>query len=180
MALLACYECDNAVSSCADACPKCGAPFEPNEPAIPQGSSGIRRNLVQSSDPQSHQHDRWSPKARRAVVGGAFVVLGGLCSGAGFLDSGYAALSIVIGVLILMPLRPKRPPRNLRPKVVCKFCNEAGHVTVTPAERKRGISGSKATGALLTGGLSLLAVGLSRKDVVSAMHCHKCSMQWDE
>ncbi len=74
------------------------------------------------------------------------------------------------------------PPTGLglKPNVVCKFCNTAGQVWVTLAERKRGVSGGKATGAILTGGLSLFLTGLSRNETVSRLNCKNCGMNWDE
>ena len=55
----------------------------------------------------------------------------------------------------------------------------ARSVKVSSAVRKRGISGGKATGAVMTGGLSMLATGLSRKERVNALHCDNCGMTWD-
>jgi hypothetical protein len=51
-------------------------------------------------------------------------------------------------------------------------------VTKKAVKVKRGISGGKATGAILTGGLSLFATGLSRKDSAIEMHCSTCNMTW--
>ena len=44
--------------------------------------------------------------------------------------------------------------------------------------RKMGISGAKATGALLTGGLSLLFTGLSREEEFTQAHCLTCNSTW--
>jgi hypothetical protein len=44
--------------------------------------------------------------------------------------------------------------------------------------RKEGISGGKATGAVLTGGLSILATGLSRKQAWKSLTCSNCKMHW--
>jgi hypothetical protein len=43
---------------------------------------------------------------------------------------------------------------------------------------KKGISGGKATGALLTGGVSILASGLSRKEKVTEARCANCRQTW--
>jgi hypothetical protein len=43
---------------------------------------------------------------------------------------------------------------------------------------KAGISGGKATGAILTGGLSLLATGLSRKHAATEANCGNCGSRW--
>jgi hypothetical protein len=64
-------------------------------------------------------------------------------------------------------------------KLVCTHCQARGHVRTMPVERKRGISGSKATAALLTGGLSILATGLSRKEQATQAHCDECDSTWD-
>lgn len=64
-------------------------------------------------------------------------------------------------------------------KLVCPHCNTSGSVTSARARRKRGISGGKATGAVLTGGVSMLATGLSRKEDVTTMHCANCGTSWD-
>lgn len=62
--------------------------------------------------------------------------------------------------------------------IICQFCHEAGGVTVREVTQKQGISGGKATGALLTGGLSLVAVGLSKKGQVNELICSRCGMKW--
>ena len=66
-----------------------------------------------------------------------------------------------------------------RPEVVCPMCQVKGQVSVSQLQRKRGISGGKAVGALLTGGLSLFAVGLSRKELISHAYCNNCKSEWD-
>lgn len=64
-------------------------------------------------------------------------------------------------------------------KIVCPHCHEQGHVTIQMLNRKTGISGGKATGAVLTGGLSVAATGLSRKAATRRLTCGNCTMQWD-
>jgi hypothetical protein len=67
--------------------------------------------------------------------------------------------------------------RNSR--VVCHGCQQTGYVRTKLVRRKMGISGAKATGAILTGGLSLLATGLSRKESVTQAKCDACDCGWD-
>lgn len=67
---------------------------------------------------------------------------------------------------------------SLRTAVICPHCGNRGGVAAKRAKTKRGISGAKATGALLTGGLSLLATGLSRKEWVTDAKCKTCGSQW--
>jgi len=65
------------------------------------------------------------------------------------------------------------------PELICPHCQKKGLVsTIQGIEQKTGISGAKATGALLTGGLSLLATGLSRKQKVTQAHCSNCNSTW--
>jgi hypothetical protein len=45
-------------------------------------------------------------------------------------------------------------------------------------KQKKGISGGKATAAVLTAGISILGTGLSRKEKVSEAHCNNCNVTW--
>ncbi|MGI6671851.1 MAG: hypothetical protein ACOX58_09835 [Christensenellales bacterium] len=67
---------------------------------------------------------------------------------------------------------------DYNPNLVCPHCQEKGKVYTEQVKMKKGISGGKATAALLTGGLSLLATGLSKKGVVTRAHCDNCNSTW--
>lgn len=62
--------------------------------------------------------------------------------------------------------------------VTCRFCGTKGNITVTSGQVKTGISGGKATAGILTGGASLLAVGLSRKVSQTQATCNTCKSSW--
>jgi hypothetical protein len=62
--------------------------------------------------------------------------------------------------------------------MVCPHCQSIGKIRTKEVNQKKGVSGGKATAAVLTGGLSLLAVGLSRKEGTTQAHCDKCSNTW--
>jgi transcription elongation factor Elf1 len=62
--------------------------------------------------------------------------------------------------------------------MVCPHCQTRGHVRTTQTKVKKGISGGKATGAVLTAGLSVLATGLSRKEKVTKATCGNCNSSW--
>lgn len=62
--------------------------------------------------------------------------------------------------------------------MVCPHCQVRGQVRVKAVTQKRGISGSKATAAVLTAGVSMLATGLSRKERVTQAHCDNCGNTW--
>lgn len=61
---------------------------------------------------------------------------------------------------------------------ICPFCQNTNCVRIKRIEKKTGISGGKATGALLTGGVSLLVTGLSKKEKVTEAYCSKCKQTW--
>jgi hypothetical protein len=68
---------------------------------------------------------------------------------------------------------------KLNPALICPHCTEKGKVHTKPITKKAGVSGAKATGAILTGGLSLVATGLSRKEGATKAFCRNCSSTWE-
>jgi hypothetical protein len=62
--------------------------------------------------------------------------------------------------------------------MVCPHCNSKGQIRTKSVVNKKGVSGGKATAALLTGGVSLLATGLSRKEQATQAWCGTCRNQW--
>lgn len=64
-------------------------------------------------------------------------------------------------------------------RLICPHCQTRGQVTVRAVTQKKGVSGGKATGAILTGGVSMLATGLSRKEHVRQMTCGNCGTIWN-
>jgi hypothetical protein len=95
------------------------------------------------------------------------------------------ALLIVIEVLRRVKLTPdqldeeeRRGWGALNPVLVCPHCQSRGAVRTKPVVQKKGISGAKATGAILTSGISLLATGLSRKEAATEAHCERCGSTW--
>jgi hypothetical protein len=67
---------------------------------------------------------------------------------------------------------------TLKENVICPHCQEKGQVYSGSGQEKQGISGGKATAALLTGGISLLGTGLSRNGMVTKAFCKNCEMKW--
>jgi hypothetical protein len=68
-----------------------------------------------------------------------------------------------------------------RPKsaqIVCPHCQVRGQVTTRHVRQKKGVSGGKATGAIFTLGISLLATGRSRKEKGTEMRCGNCGTVW--
>jgi hypothetical protein len=75
--------------------------------------------------------------------------------------------------------RLKQQYGPLNPKIICPHCQTRGQVRTKPTDRKKGVSGGKAAGAVLTAGLSILVTGLSRHEIVTAARCGHCSSTWD-
>ncbi|WP_162895858.1 hypothetical protein [Novosphingobium sp. THN1] len=66
----------------------------------------------------------------------------------------------------------------INPALICPHCATKGKVHTQSVSKKQGISGAKATGALLTGGVSLLATGLSAKEKKTKALCGHCRSEW--
>jgi hypothetical protein len=62
--------------------------------------------------------------------------------------------------------------------MVCPHCQKKGEVFTWPVSVKRGISGGKATAAILTGGISVLFVGLTRREELTEARCDNCEAKW--
>lgn len=67
---------------------------------------------------------------------------------------------------------------KVNPEIICPHCQVKGMVHTKKINKKVGISGGKATAALLTAGVSVLATGLSRKDHLTQAYCCKCESTW--
>ena len=63
--------------------------------------------------------------------------------------------------------------------IVCPHCQVRGQVKTKQGKQKKGVSGGKATAAVLTMGFSVLATGLSRKEKVTEAKCGNCGQRWD-
>ncbi len=63
-------------------------------------------------------------------------------------------------------------------QMICPHCQSRGTVRTKRIAQKKGISGGKATAAVLTGGVSILATGLSRKEAATEAHCDNCGSTW--
>lgn len=95
-------------------------------------------------------------------------------------------LIIVLAFIVIVVIAMSMSPGDrdgllygpLNTAFICPHCQEKGHVRTKPIKKKAGISGAKATGALLTGGLSILATGLSRKENLTEAHCCNCNTTW--
>ncbi len=62
--------------------------------------------------------------------------------------------------------------------MLCPHCGERGLIRTKKVLAKKGISGGKATAAVLTGGISVIGTGLSRNEVETKAHCDFCKNDW--
>lgn len=68
--------------------------------------------------------------------------------------------------------------RELDSRIICPQCQTKGSVTTEIVVMDRGVSGGKATAAVLTGGISVLATGLSKNEVMTKAMCSHCGSVW--
>ena len=68
---------------------------------------------------------------------------------------------------------------DLNEQMICPHCQNKGGIRIKSVKRKKGVSGGKATAAILTLGITMLATGLSRKEGLTQAHCTKCNSTWD-
>jgi hypothetical protein len=63
-------------------------------------------------------------------------------------------------------------------QIICPHCGVRARVTTSMSRHKTGLSGGKVAGAVLTGGASMLATGLSRKEWKTDGNCGNCGSSW--
>lgn len=98
---------------------------------------------------------------------------------------------LIVGVILLdrkvidlfpwtsIPLLPEIDTNGvINELMICPHCQQKGYVRTKPIIQKKGISGGKATAAVLTGGASVLLTGLSRKEANTQAHCDYCGQTW--
>lgn len=64
------------------------------------------------------------------------------------------------------------------PHLICPHCHTKGRVKTRKEYKATGISGAKASGAVITGGLSVFLTGLSRKEFKVVATCGACKSKW--
>ena len=102
------------------------------------------------------------------------------------MDGFLLVLLILIVVVVTLALKINQTPEqraeelygSINHAMVCPHCQERGNIRTKSTEQKKGLSGGKTTAAVLTGGISLLATGLSRKEKLTQAHCANCNNTW--
>ena len=97
------------------------------------------------------------------------------CSGCGFKTDVAVASPAAVVQEQSQPVQSPKPVGQIE----CPYCHSSGTVVVQQVKKKKGVSPGKAAGALATGGLSLIATGLAKKEMVSQLTCAACGMTWE-
>ena len=87
-------------------------------------------------------------------------------------------LIAVVGEAIFFVRDPNLAFSPQNPHMKCNHCGTIGQIITKKVDLTKGISGGKAVAGLLTGGLSILAVGISRKEEQTEARCGKCGNVW--
>jgi len=87
---------------------------------------------------------------------------------------------VIVAIVIWFRVVPQSSTTTLRQneQLVCPHCQTKGSVATRRVKLKKGISGGKAVGALMTLGVSVLATGLSRKEDATEAKCSNCGSIW--
>lgn len=104
----------------------------------------------------------------------------------GWLEVGLGILGSLLFVLLIAGAlinadcaREREAQRRQRDKrIICPHCQTKGQVTTAAVTVNVGISGGKATAAILTGGVSMLATGLSNRQAMTKATCSNCGSVW--
>jgi hypothetical protein len=89
-----------------------------------------------------------------------------------------AAVLIMVFIASVMKGYKGTPDGRINPAMLCPHCQTRGSVYTKAIIQKKGVSGGKATAAVLTAGFSLLATGLSRKEHLTQAQCANCRNTW--
>ncbi|MHB8409796.1 MAG: hypothetical protein ACYDHY_17205 [Acidiferrobacterales bacterium] len=85
---------------------------------------------------------------------------------------------LAAGIVSGLTATPDKTYGQINLQIVCPHCNTTGTVRTKTIMQKKGISGGKATAAVLTDGLSLLVTGLARKERKTQAHRTHCNNTW--
>jgi predicted RNA-binding Zn-ribbon protein involved in translation (DUF1610 family) len=161
MALVKCAECGAEISDQAASCPRCGLPMDGRQGMV----AAMPPTLAAAPPPPTYSSSYPCPTCGQGFDRGR--------------DLYYHRQTA--------HLQQKAAPSEQAPRlgqwsyqvnIVCPHCQVTGQVATRQVRIKQGVSGAKATGAVLTGGLSVLATGLSKKEVVTEAHCYNCRVVW--
>ena len=178
MALIRCPECNKEISDKADACPHCGFPITSpkNNAPTPMTWLSEKNGFIVIECPQCNKISRINKSKTQTTSTGYRLNGKGTCSCSTTFNEIYRdpnKKSRQLG------FREKSKGFSFNYKIICPHCQNKGSVITRQTKKKKGISGAKATGALLTAGLSIFATGLSRKEYITEACCKNFGAKWD-
>lgn len=86
--------------------------------------------------------------------------------------------SVLLVIVLAVSMRKESARQSASMAMICPHCQTKGSVRTKSITQKKGVSGGKATAAIMTGGASMLATGLSRKEPATEAHCSHCGATW--
>lgn len=121
---------------------------------------------------------RMSPQAARWLLGtlAVLAVFVAVTVFTGLVECGF--ISVVLIMVIAVSVRKDLVRQSAATAMICPHCQTKGSVSTKSITQKKGVSGGKATAAIMTGGISMLATGLSRKEQATEAHCSRCGATW--
>lgn len=202
MGLVSCPDCGKSISDAAPTCNQCGRPM------TGQGTPPEAREVVPSPPlplfkrPARKQEEMSglfavfifalfiSPLV--VMIGGLFMYVTDRVRVSTFLGAVAVTGVVWVFLFVWMQLKTKGQAPSpelqgqldalkygpLSAQMACPHCQSRGVVHTKKVTQKKGVSGGKATAAVLTGGLSMLATGLSRKEALTEAHCVNCGATW--
>ena len=185
--LINCEECESEISSGAASCPHCGFPVNLDRIPTPKENELLAQRFMRQSADFSSKMQKQKRNNRMSGVMGVFIFLamGVLAIVAGiktndptFIYGGIGFDVLVLLFVIAIYGAIHRPPVPHSPEMICPHCQKRGDVRTKAVSVKKGIDGTKAAAALLTGGLSLGLSGLSRRENLTEAHCDNCGSTW--
>jgi len=165
MALTTCEDCGKDVSTLAPACPHCGRPAGMVDKKIRDRILAGERILCSDGTCVGSLGEDGNCR----VCGKSYTWVE---------DDGLLISNITEVTIPGDEWRTQQQYGHRVTAMLCPHCATKGGVRTKPVTLKKGISGGKATAAIFTGGLSLFATGLSRKEENTQAHCSKCGNTW--
>ena len=181
-----CPDCAEEVLIAARKCRFCAFIFprsQDAESSLPAALPSTESASAVQKEP-THAQDgepalRWLGPTQARLILGLLIVLAVCISYFYFVYVlGLSIFLVLLYGALVMQERQNNPRAVQDAKILCAHCHSVGCVTTAIVTLKKGISGGKATEAILTGGWSLLAVGLSRKEKATEAKCSNCGSVW--
>jgi len=186
-----CVACGCAFGSLVEGCGcrGCGHAGRPAQSRVPRSATSVRPTppQVQPTSPSVSPPAAPTRAGNRSGITSRHVGIAAAAVATVALSVAFPIIPVTIFVILLISavvFKRVYPAwltfQAVRPgsKVACPHCGTVGSVRYNHERVNTGISGGKATAAVLTGGTSVLFTGLSGHLRVSTAWCDHCKAQW--